>query len=92
MIPIQDPIDGKEDIGDLTSPYQALVQFYHAFNSSDLAMMADNWAQTEDIAMDNPLGGIKRGWEEMNKGQRRPGLVSLHLAPSRRASRRKDIQ
>ncbi len=27
--------------------------------------MSRNWAQTHEIAMDNPLGGIKRGWEEI---------------------------
>lgn len=24
-----------------------------------------NWDQTPEIAMDNPLGGIKRGWDEI---------------------------
>lgn len=28
-----------------------------------MAKMEDNWANTEDIAMDNPPGGIKRGWD-----------------------------
>lgn len=64
--PIQDPITGNEDQGDLTSPYQALVQFYHAFNAGDLDKMSRNWEQSEDIAMDNPLGGIKRGWKEIS--------------------------
>ena len=62
MIPVQQAITGKEDRGQLLSPYQALVQFYCAFNSGDMPMMAENWAQSDDIAMDNPLGGIKRGW------------------------------
>ncbi|WP_373033845.1 nuclear transport factor 2 family protein, partial [Sulfurovum sp.] len=26
-----------------------------------------NWAQSDDIAMDNPLGGIKRGWAEIHQ-------------------------
>jgi ketosteroid isomerase-like protein len=60
--PIQNPITGKEEQGNLSSPFQALVQFYHAFNSGNLKEMSDNWEQSEDIAMDNPLGGIKRGW------------------------------
>ncbi|MCB2183125.1 MAG: nuclear transport factor 2 family protein [Desulfobulbaceae bacterium] len=62
MIPTQEAITGKEEQGDLLSPYEALVQFYCAFNSCNMVMMAGNWAQSEDIAMDNPLGGIKRGW------------------------------
>lgn len=62
MNPIQEPITGKEQQDDLLSPYQALVQFYCAFNRRDMAMMEANWAQSEEIAMDNPLGDIKRGW------------------------------
>ena len=27
--------------------------------------MAENWADSEAVAMDNPLGGIKRGWPEV---------------------------
>jgi ketosteroid isomerase-like protein len=65
MYPVQRAITGKESQGDLSSPFQALVQFYCAFNSSDMQMMSGNWAQTDDIAMDNPLGGIKRGWVEI---------------------------
>jgi hypothetical protein len=41
------------------------IHFYCAFNARDIQMMADNWAQSEDIAMDNPLGGIQRGREEI---------------------------
>ncbi len=65
MEPIQKAITGREDQGDLSSPFQALVQFYCAFNTGDLQMMSENWAQADSIAMDNPLGGIKRGWPEI---------------------------
>lgn len=65
MEPIQTPITGDEDQGNLSLPYQALVQFYYAFNHRDIKTMADNWAQSEETAMDNPLGGIKRGWDEI---------------------------
>jgi hypothetical protein len=30
-----------------------------------MKIMSENWWQSDDIAMDNPLGGIKRGWEEI---------------------------
>lgn len=59
---IKEPITGREDLGDLSKPAAALAQFYRAFNGRDLALMAENWADVEDIAMDNPLGGIRRGW------------------------------
>ena len=65
MHPVQEAITGKENQGELSSPYQALVQFYCAFNSGNMQMMSMNWAQSDEIAMDNPLGGIKRGWTEM---------------------------
>ena len=60
MQPIQEAITGKEDQGDLSTSYQALVQFYCAFNSSDMHMMSENWAQSDEVAMDNPLGGRSR--------------------------------
>ena len=65
MQPIQEAITGKESQGELSSPYQALVQFYCAFNSGNMQMISENWAQSDEIAMDNPLGGIKRGWVEI---------------------------
>ena len=65
MHPIQEAITGTESLGDLSSPYQALIQFYSAFNSGNIQIMSENWAQSDDIAMDNPLGGIKRGWAEI---------------------------
>lgn len=65
MQPVQKPITGKEAQEDIASAYQALVQFYCAFNSGNIRMMSDNWAQADGIAMDNPLGGIKRGWAEI---------------------------
>ena len=60
----QVPITGTEDQGDLLEPYQALVQFYDAFNNGNIVLMSQNWHQSDEISMDNPLGGIKRGWHE----------------------------
>ncbi len=67
MKPVQTPITGQEDLGDVSLPFNALVQFYRAFNTRDIALMAENWAQSDEIAMDNPLGGIKRGWSEIRQ-------------------------
>jgi ketosteroid isomerase-like protein len=61
MKPIQQPITGKEDISDLSRPEQALAQFYKAFNSRDLDMIDANFAASDEVAIDNPLGGIRRG-------------------------------
>ncbi len=65
--PIQSPITGNEDLGDLSQPQQALTQFYRAFNTRDLKMIDDNFAQSDDVAIDNPLGAIRRGADEPHK-------------------------
>ena len=65
MKPEQAPITGKENKQDLTSPLKALSEFTEAFNNRDMEKMAKNWAQTDEIVMNNPIGGIKRGWEEI---------------------------
>jgi len=64
MNPIQTPITGEEQKNDNTM-HEALVEFYKAFNGRDFELMQKNWLNNEDIAMDNPLGGIKRGWDEI---------------------------
>jgi len=64
-------VTGRETLRDLGEPMQALAQFYRAFNSRDLAMMAENWEASDDIAMDNPLGDIKRGWPDIRSVYRR---------------------
>jgi ketosteroid isomerase-like protein len=63
--PVQTPITGREVAGNDNEPVQALAQFYRAFNSRDLKLMAQNWDDSDEAAMDNPLGGIKRGWPEI---------------------------
>jgi ketosteroid isomerase-like protein len=65
--PIQNPITGAEDLGDLSQPQQALAQFYRAFNTRDLKMIDENFARTDEVAIDNPLGGIRRGANEPHK-------------------------
>lgn len=62
-----EPITGEERCSLCGEAYAALVQFYHAFNRRDLALMRANWDEDGDIAMDNPLGGIKRGWSEIGQ-------------------------
>jgi len=68
MTPIQTPVTGKEFTtceNDSCQKHAALDQFYKAFNTGDMKLMAENWHNDENIAMDNPLGGIKRGWGEI---------------------------
>lgn len=63
--PVQTAITGDEPLDDPTSPRSALIRFYEAFNAGDLELMARNWAQRPTVAMDNPVGGITRGWDEI---------------------------
>ena len=63
--PIQAAVTGKECLVSSLSALYALVGFYSAFNTRDLGAMSRNWAQTDEIAMSNPLGGLRRGWEEI---------------------------
>ena len=65
--PIQQPVTGKGDLGDLTRPEQALAQFYKALNSRDLVLMEQNCDSSDAAAMDNPLGGISRGWSAIRQ-------------------------
>jgi ketosteroid isomerase-like protein len=65
MTAIPEAISGVEDRAPLPSSLAALSAFYAAFNGRDLAGVSANWSQGAEAAMDNPLGGIKRGWEEI---------------------------
>lgn len=59
------PITGDESITDDSLPYAALVRFYTAFNRRDALLMEDNWLKTDAAVMSNPLGGVKRGWQQI---------------------------
>jgi hypothetical protein len=65
IVPVQDAITGSEPQSNLAEPLQALAQFYRALNARDMSLMEQNWDNTDQAAMDNPLGGIKRGWAEI---------------------------
>jgi ketosteroid isomerase-like protein len=63
--PIETPVTGAEDCADQRESRQALAQFYRALDARDLALMQQNWTDSAEAAMDNPLGGIRRGWSEI---------------------------
>lgn len=60
-------ITGMKKPGHAQSPLAALSEFYRAFNTQDHLLMQANWCQTDNASMSNPLGGIKRGWEEIKQ-------------------------
>jgi len=61
----QSPVTEREPKGQLTPQMHALAEFYQALNDRDIQLMARTWAQTDDAVMDNPVGGITRGWAEI---------------------------
>lgn len=69
--PEQAAITGTEHHTDQATPLDALIGFYAAFNQRNLTAMKEVWAAGAEPSMDNPLGGIRRGWEEIEQGYRR---------------------
>ncbi len=61
------PITGSETINKDVKPYSALVEFYRAFNEQNLELMTSNWDNTDESSMSNPLGGVCRGWDEIQE-------------------------
>lgn len=61
-------ITGAEALAGDGSALDALKAFYRAFNGRDMAALASNWAQGERPSMDNPIGGIRRGWPAIRGG------------------------
>lgn len=63
----QIPITGRETRENLSPQMATLSEFYRALNGRDLELMAHNWWQSDEAAMDNPLGGIRRGWNDIRE-------------------------
>lgn len=63
----QCPITGMESDIDPKTQAGALAEFYCAYNKHDLALMEKNWLASTDVVMNNPLGGIRRGWPEIRQ-------------------------
>lgn len=70
-------VSGNEQ-ADKGSALEALVAFYRAFNAGDLDALGANWAPNERPSMDNPIGGIRRGWPAI-----RAGYQALFEGPAR---------
>ncbi|WP_296359145.1 nuclear transport factor 2 family protein [Ramlibacter sp.] len=62
---IDTPVTGNEPHGDTRDAGQALSLFYAALNAKDMAGMQRCWSAADDCSMDNPLGGIARGWSDI---------------------------
>ena len=64
-------ITGSEPSAGDGSALDALIGFYRAFNHRDLDGLALNWAPADRPSMDNPIGGIRRGWASIREGYMR---------------------
>ena len=62
---MSDVINGTENNIEPGTAHAALVDFYRAFNQGELARMAECWQHSASASMSNPLGGVRRGWEEI---------------------------
>jgi len=68
------PITGTEHAANDGSAMGALIGFYRAFNARDLEGLRANWADGNDglqPSMSNPIGGLRRGWDEIREGYSR---------------------
>ena len=60
-------VNGTESMRGQTDPVAALVMFYRAFNEADMDLMQNNWLHSAEASMSNPLGGLRRGWNEISE-------------------------
>ncbi len=60
-------INGSESTEMLSEAERALSHFYFAFNNADMPQMQSNWSTENSPVMSNPLGGKKKGWEEIQQ-------------------------
>src|SRR5437016_2075017 len=74
-------ITGTETRAKDGGPLDALIEFYRAFNAGDLDALAANWAD-DTPSMDNPIGGIRRGWPAIREGYSKlfSGPATVHVA------------
>ena len=59
-------INGSEDLTNVENDkLRALIRFYKAFNQKELKLMKNVWLNTDEASMNNPVGGIMRGWNNI---------------------------
>ncbi|MDW9413959.1 hypothetical protein GOB15_05715 [Sinorhizobium meliloti] len=66
-------VDLSEITGSETGPgdgsaTDALIEFYRAFNAANLEALEAVWSEGEAPSMNNPIGGIRRGWSSIAEG------------------------
>ncbi|MBY2918782.1 YybH family protein [Rhizobium leguminosarum] len=61
--------------------FDALIEFYRAFNAGDLDGLESVWLGKTEPSMDNPIGGIRRGWTQIAEGYSKlfKGQTTVHV-------------
>jgi hypothetical protein len=74
-------IEGAELKSGDGGPVDALIEFYRAFNAGDLGSLESVWLADETPSMDNPIGGIRRGWAAIEEGYSKlfSGPAKVHV-------------
>ena len=74
-------INGNSAPADEPTPLVALERFYRAFNQRDAMAASHCWFQSDSVAMYNPIGGIRRGWDEIYQTYQRimQGPVQVYV-------------
>ena len=59
-------INGSENLANVENDQlKAVVHFYKAFNDRDMKLMQKVWLSSKEASMNNPVGGIMRGWNNI---------------------------
>ena len=74
-------VTGDETKADDGGPLDTLIDFYRAFNAGDLAGLEAIWFEGQAPSMDNPIGGIRRGWGSISEGYSKlfEGPATVHV-------------
>ncbi|MRG55335.1 hypothetical protein GF108_07035 [Phyllobacterium sp. SYP-B3895] len=74
-------INGDETKRGDGSPIDVLIEFYRAFNAADLQGLEAVWFNDTTPSMDNPIGGIRRGWDQIAEGYAKlfEGRAEVHV-------------
>lgn len=74
-------ITGRETRAGDGGPLDALIDFYRRFNAKDLDGLAASWVDGDAPSMDNPIGGIRRGWPAIRDGYSKlfNGPATVHV-------------
>jgi hypothetical protein len=59
-------INGSENLENVENDkLKILINFYKAFNQRDLKLMQSVWLNSDEASINNPVGGIMRGWKDI---------------------------